>query len=134
MYSQNWLHPAETVRITEHQEENYIQIYTDGSKNAKGVGARIALFIQNKLTHQIMFTLHNSCSHNQAEQLAIVKALETIKDIYIAENIPRAVTVHTDSRITLQALKNPNNHRHLIEEIRKRAITLEKQNWKITFT
>ena len=99
----DWLHPAETVRITEHQEENDIHIYTDGSKSGDGVGAGIALFIQNKLTHQFMFTLHNSCSINQAEQLAIVKALETVKDIYIAENIPREVTVYTDSRITLHS-------------------------------
>ena len=34
----DWLHPAETVRITEHQEENGIQIYTYGSKSANGVG------------------------------------------------------------------------------------------------
>ena len=81
-----------------------------------------------------MFTLHNSCSINQAEQLAIVKALETVKDIYIAENTPREVTVHTDSRVTLHSLQNPNNHRYLIEEIRKRTIILEKHNWKITFT
>jgi len=26
------------------------------------------------------------------------------------ENIPRRVTVHTDSRITLQSLKNTKNH------------------------
>ena len=52
--------------------------------SANGVGAVIALFVQNKLTHQFMFTLHKSCSIIQAEQLAIVKALETIKYIYIA--------------------------------------------------
>ena len=46
------------------------------------------------------FTLHNNCSSNQAEQLAIVKALETIKELQIAENIPREVTVHTDSNST----------------------------------
>ena len=80
------------------------------------------------------FTLHNSCSNNQAEQLAVVKALETIKELQIAENIPSEVTVHTDSRISLQSLKNTNNHRYLIDEIRKKAISLEKHNWKITFT
>ena len=80
------------------------------------------------------FTLHNNCSNNQAEQLAIVKALETIKELQIAENIPREVTVHTDSRITLQSLKNSNNHKYLIEEIRKKAISLERHNCKISFT
>jgi len=100
----------------------------------KGVGAGIAIFIQCKLEHQMRLTLHNSCSNNQAEQLAIVKVLETINKLHIAENIQREVTIYTDSRITLQSLKNPNNHRYLIEEIRKKAISLEKHNWKITFT
>ena len=39
-----------------------------------------------------------------------------------------------DSRITLQSLKNPKNHRHLIDEIRKKGISLGKHNWHITFT
>jgi ribonuclease HI len=130
----DWLHPADTVRVTEHQEESAIQIFTDGSKSEQGVGAGVALFINNKLVHQKRFTLHNNCSNNQAEQLAVVKALETIKELQIAENIPREVTVHTDSRITLQSLKDSKNHKYLIEEIRKKAISLKKHNWKINFT
>jgi hypothetical protein len=54
--------------------------------------------------------------------------METIKDIHIPENVPREVTIHTDSKITLQSLKNLQNHRHLIDEIRKRALSLEKHN------
>jgi hypothetical protein len=42
---EDWLHPADTVRITEHHEDDAIQIYKDGSKSAKGVGAGIAIFI-----------------------------------------------------------------------------------------
>jgi ribonuclease HI len=41
---------------------------------------------------------------------------------------------YTDSRITLQSLKNTKNHNYFIEEIRKTAIALEKSNWIITFT
>jgi len=67
------------VRIAEQKDERAIQIYTDGSKSEHGVGAGIAIFIQNKLAHQLRFTLHNRCSNNQAEQLAVVKALETIE-------------------------------------------------------
>jgi hypothetical protein len=33
----------------------------------------------------------------------------------------------------LQSLKNHKNHRHLIEEIRRTALTLEKQNWHVMF-
>jgi hypothetical protein len=72
----DWLHPAVSVRITEQQEEHAIQIFTDGRKSEYWVGAGTAIFIQNELAHQLRYTLHNRCSNNQAEQLAIVKALE----------------------------------------------------------
>jgi ribonuclease HI len=57
---------------------NISKIFTDGSKSEHGVGAGIAIFIQSKLVHQLRYTLHNRCYNNQAEQLAIVKALEKI--------------------------------------------------------
>jgi ribonuclease HI len=83
-----------------------MQIFTDGSKTEYGVGVGIPIFIQNKLAHQLSYTLHNRCSNNQAEQLAIVKAVEKIGKLHINYNIPRIATVHTDGRITLQSLKN----------------------------
>jgi ribonuclease HI len=131
---EDWLRHADTVRISEHHGNDAIQIFTDGSKNAQGVGAGIAIFIRNKSVHQRRLTLHSKCSNNQAEQLAIVTAMETIKELHIADNAPREITIHTDSRITLQSLKNPKNHRHLIDEIRSKAISLEKHNWNIAFT
>jgi len=132
----DWLHPANTIRITEQheqQEEHAIQIFTDGSKSEHGVGAGIAIFVQSKLEHQLRYTLHNRCSNNQAE-LATVKALETIEKSHINDCIPRTATVHTDSRITLQSLKNTKNHNYLIEEIIKKVIALENSKWTITFT
>ena len=77
------------------------------------------------------FTHHNRCSNNQAEQLAIVKALETTEKPQMNEYIPRTVTVHTVSRITHQSLKNTKNHAYLIEEMRKKVIALENHNWRI---
>ena len=77
----DWLHPTASVRITGQQDEHAIQIFTAGSKSEYGVGARIATFIQSNIVHQLRYTLHIRCSNNQAEQLAIVKALETIKKI-----------------------------------------------------
>jgi ribonuclease HI len=44
--------------------------------------------------------LHARCSNNQAEQMAIVKALQAIQTIKINKNIPRTIIIHTDSRIT----------------------------------
>ena len=46
----DWLHPTDSVRVIE-QEEQDIQIFTDGSKSEYGVGAGIAIFIQSKLAH-----------------------------------------------------------------------------------
>ena len=65
----DWTHPAEsvTVTISEQNEanEHMIQIYTDGSKNEHGVGSGTAIYIQNKLTHQMKHKLHDKCSIKQ---------------------------------------------------------------------
>jgi hypothetical protein len=53
MQPKDWLHPADTVRITELPEDDEIQIYTYGSKNDNGVGAGIAVFIEGKLEQQL---------------------------------------------------------------------------------
>ena len=74
--ARDWLHPAELVRIIETPEEEEIQIYTDGSKNENGVGAGIAIFVKGKIEEKLKYKLHDNCSNNQAEQLAIVKAIE----------------------------------------------------------
>jgi len=127
----DWLHPADTDKVKEQQDGQDIQIYTDGSKSELGVDAGISIFIQNELAHRSQYTLHNNCSNNEAEQLAIVKALEAIEKIHMKDTIQRCATVNTDSSITLQSLQNANNHNYLIEEIRKLAITLGKINWTI---
>ena len=41
--------------------------------------------------------------------------------------------IYTDSKITLDSIRSAKNHNHLVEEIRKRAVTLNKKNWKIDF-
>jgi hypothetical protein len=85
----DWLHPADSVKITgKKEEEHAIQIFTDGSKSEHGVGAGIVIFIQSNLMHQLRYTLNKNCSNNQAEQLAIVKALEKIRESHIDDNIP----------------------------------------------
>jgi hypothetical protein len=49
----DWLHPADSVRITEPQDGHAIQIFTDSSKSKHRVGAGIAIFIQSKLAYQL---------------------------------------------------------------------------------
>jgi len=61
-------------------------------------------------------------------QLAIAKALEAIETINIKENCPHTTAILTDSRITLDPIKNAKNHSYLIEEMRKRS------SWTIAFS
>ena len=91
MELQNWPNPADEVKTTEDKgyQQRTILIYTDGSKNDHSVGSGVAIFVQQKLAIQLRFRLGTRCSNNQAEKLAIVKALETIEPIDITENSPR---------------------------------------------
>jgi ribonuclease HI len=65
----------------------------------------VAIFVDKALGAQLKFKLDNRCSNNQAEQLAIAKALEIIESIDISETSPRKVAIFTDSKITLDSLK-----------------------------
>ena len=51
-------------------------VFTDGCKSEQGVGSGVAVFTGKVLTEQLKFKLDNKCSKNQAEKLAILKALE----------------------------------------------------------
>jgi len=63
---------------------------------------------------------------NQAEQLAITKALEVLEKIEIPHNTTRTAIILTDSRVTIDSIKNTRNHNHLVEEIRKKMTSLER--------
>jgi len=131
----DWIHPADTVRITEHpeEEEEEIQIYMDGRKNDNGVGAGITIFIKGEL-HQLKYKLRNNCSNNQGEQMTIVKVTEAIENICNRDSRRRIAIIYTNSRVTIQSLKNHRNHKNLIEEIRKKAIELERREWTMKLT
>jgi ribonuclease HI len=66
--------------------------------------------------------------------MAIVKALQAIQTIKINNNIPRTIKINTDSRINLESLKNIKIRNYLVEEIRKKTIAREKENWNIECT
>jgi len=57
-------------------QDQTIQAYTDGSKNERVVGSGVAIFVGKELAVHLKFELYNKCLNNQAEQLAIFKALE----------------------------------------------------------
>jgi hypothetical protein len=75
-----WQHLADEAKIldSDDHKDQTIHAYTDGSKTGHGVGSGVALFIGTKLALQEKFKLDTGCSNNQAEQLAITKALEAI--------------------------------------------------------
>ena len=54
----------------------------------------------------------------------------------ITENIEtedKTATIYTDSRMTLDSLKNGNIHTYLIEEIRRKVAEMGEIKWKIQF-
>jgi hypothetical protein len=85
---QNWLHTAEVGTIHEMvgNEETSIQVYADGSKQEQGVGSGAVIFKGSEMTAKLQFKLDNRCSNNQAEQLAILKALEKLQSTEQAEH------------------------------------------------
>ena len=107
----NWIHPAKHVKIIEGHENSphYIHAYRDGDS---GVGFGITIFSDNNLTATLKYKLNGRCSNNQAEQMAILKALEFIQYSKADE---KTILVYTDSRITLQLLQNQNKHKRIIE-------------------
>lgn len=57
--------------------------------------------------------------------------IEVIESIKNTHNSSRIATIFTDSRISIDSLKNANNHSYLVEESRKKISTLERANWTI---
>jgi hypothetical protein len=116
-----WPHPAEAIELKGKRDDTnfMIEIYTDGSKNEKGVRSGIAVFIDGSLTLQLRCQLADKCSNNQAEQLEIVKALEKLRDLHQVQGNQRSLAIHTDSKVTLEAIANPRNHQNLVELIRE---------------
>jgi len=49
------------------------------------------------------------------------------------ETNDRTTLISTDSRITLESLKNQKNHTYLIDKIRKKVVYMENLDWKIEF-
>jgi ribonuclease HI len=119
---QNWPHPAEVgiiYKVTGN-EDTPIQVYTDGSKQEQGVGSGAVIFKESEMTAKIQFKLDSKCSNNQAEQLAILKALEKLEVLNKQSINTLATTIFTDSRISLVSLQTYNNHGFLVEEIIKK--------------
>jgi len=115
-----WPHPAEIPPIgapTEIQH-NVINIFTDGSKFGGKVGA--AVIIKDDIVlHQSTDKLRDRWANSEAEKVAVLRALEEIPNLQLAEDAEKMAVVNTDSKVTLGTLQNRNKHYIIIENIRK---------------
>ena len=118
----HWLHPAIsfTILVDIKDDDSVIQIYTDESKNEEGTGAGAAIYINGAHTRSLQYKLHEKCTNNQSEQLAILKSLEYIQN---SDMTVKKVTIYTDSQTSLESIKNIRIHTSLIDKIRL-------QTWK----
>jgi ribonuclease HI len=128
-----WPHPANKVTIMEPEtNKTYpLEIYTDGSKDANSVGAGVAIYQRKQLTKQNKYRLRGYCTNNQAEQIAILKALELLQEMETPTD--KEIVIYTDSKVTLDSLKKHTKHGFIIEKIRDKIRQLTDQNWAIHF-
>ena len=128
-----WPNSAEIplIRAPTEIPHNVINIFTDGSNMGGKVGAAAVIIKDDIILHQSMFKLHERCSNNQAEQVAILSALEHIQNLQLAEDAEKIAVVNTDSKVTLDALQNRNKHYILTESIRKEIKRLEDLQWTV---
>jgi len=78
--------------------------------------------------------LGHRCPNNQAELLAIYKALEMINSLNKGRINPQTSVIYTDSRVAIDSIHNMNNHSYLAEETRKFIGNLDRREWKIKFS
>ena len=130
-----WPQPVEMplIRAPTEIPNNVINIFTNGSKIEGKVGAAAVIIKDDIVLHQSKYRLHERCSNNQAEQVAILKALEHIQNLQLTEHAGKIVLVNTDSKVTLDTLQNRNKHYILIESIRMAIKRLEDQQWTVLF-
>jgi ribonuclease HI len=50
------------------------------------------------------------------------------------ERREKTALVYTDSRITLQLLKNHERHTHIIDQIKNKVMDMERDEWKVEFS
>ena len=76
-----WPHPAEIplIRVPTEVPHNAITIFMDGSKIGRKVGAAAVIIKDEIILHQSKYKLHERCSNNQAEQVAILRRWNKFK-------------------------------------------------------
>jgi len=60
--------------------------------------------------------------------------MEAIESLHKKSIYPCTATIFTDSKVTFDSLHNANNHANFAKEIRNRVASLDRREWKITFS
>jgi hypothetical protein len=112
-----WPHPARRVYITDTNEQTTypIEIYTDGNKDGGMAGEGVAIYSNKQLVKQCKHKLQNCCWKKEAEQIAILKALEQLPKL--DDPTGRIVAIFTDSKMTIDSLKNHSRHSFLTHSL-----------------
>jgi ribonuclease HI len=131
-----WPHPAEIplLRTPTEISHNVINKFKDSSKIGGKAGAASVIIKYDIVLHKCKYKLHERCSNNQAVQVAILRALEQLQNLQLAEDSETIALVNTDSKVTLDTLQNRNKHYILIENIRKEMKMLEDLQWTVFST
>ena len=132
MEIQNWPHRAEvgTIHEVEGNEETSIQFYTDGSKQEQGVGSGAVIFKGSEMIAKLQFKLDNRCSKNQAEQLAILKALEKLEVLSRQSINPIWATIFTDSGLLWTRFKTTKTTVSWWKKLEKRLLVWREADGK----
>ena len=75
--------------------------------------------MNKQLAAQCKYKLQNCSSNNQAEQIAVLKALEHIPQL--GNSTDRIVAIYTDNKVMIDAIKNHSIHSKLVVEIRDKV-------------
>jgi ribonuclease HI len=129
----DWPQPPRRLIIMEISDSTpySIEIYTGGSKIGGKVGAEASLYVDKVQRKQCKYKLHNICSNNEAEQMAILKSLEELTSL--SDQNEKKAAIYTESKVTLASLRNKFIQSPLIVEIRNIVRQLMNQNWSIHF-
>ena len=87
---------ADVVTIEEvvGNKDASVHAFTDGRKHDQGVASGAVIFKVREVVAKLKLKLDNRCSNNQAEQLAILKALEEIESLNTHSINPRTATIN----------------------------------------
>ena len=104
-------------------------IFTDGSKINEKVGAALTWWEQGKEKMNLAFTLHPSCTVFQAELYAIYRATQEITN-----TCDPLVTILSDSRSSLDLLRNPRSTHPLANAIQRNIQRIREQGREVKLT